>query len=127
MKGRIVAQETNAVPFRRRFPRRRFQNSVGVLCRGKFEMVLGSEIGEGGLLFLSGETFPVGADVVANFFVPGRNFVTVRAQLIYAIPAKTGKNARLSYGVRFIGISFEAKRMIRDYIAEKTAIEANAV
>jgi Tfp pilus assembly protein PilZ len=112
----------NPIPFRRRFPRRQFRRSVGVLAQGDFNVITGMEIGEGGLLFQSAKDFQVGSEVVLNFFIPGRDFVSVRGQIVYTLPGKT--KAGPSFGIKFQNLPFEGKRMIRDYIAEKTSQEA---
>ena len=66
----------------------------------------------------------MGIDVVLNFFIPGRDFVSVRGQIVYSRPNKSDSTDGVSYGLKFHELPFEGKRMIRDYIAEKTAQEA---
>jgi hypothetical protein len=46
----------------------------------------------------------------------------VRGQIVYTLPGKT--KAGPSFGIKFQNLPFEGKRMIRDYIAEKTSQEA---
>jgi len=108
--------------FIRRFPRRKLTTVVGVLSRGKYNIVPCLEIGEGGLQFQASEKHLKGGLVVANLFLPKAHFLAVTAEIIYAV--QTDSSGRSCYGVRFKNLSFESKRHIRDYIAEKSAAEA---
>ena len=116
--------QTSAPTFRRRFPRRQFRYSVGVLARGEYNVVSGLEIGEGGLLFQTTLELIKDSDVVLNFFVPGRSFISVRGLIVYSLPDSANKGEKRSYGIKFHSLAFEYKRVIRDYIAEKTSQEA---
>jgi hypothetical protein len=109
---------------RRRFPRRQFKHSVGLLFLGKYHIVSGLEIGEGGMLFECPQALIQNQHVVINFFVPERSFVTVTGEVLYSKPE--GTEQKISVGVKFISLPFESKRMIRDYIAEKTSAEEEA-
>ncbi|MCC6277629.1 MAG: PilZ domain-containing protein [Oligoflexia bacterium] len=110
---------------RRKFPRRQFRQSIGLLVKGGYHIVNGIEIGEGGMLIMSPQALTSSSHIVLNFFVPERSFVTVTGEVLYS-NAKPGADG-VSVGVRFINLPFEGKRMIRDYIAEKTSAEEEAV
>jgi hypothetical protein len=100
------------------------KNAVGVLCGGDYAVEPCIEIGEGGMLFYTKRALKVGQAVVMNFYVPKRDFITVTGELIYKLQDKAETNSKVSFGVKFNNLSFESRRMIRDYIAEKTAHEA---
>jgi hypothetical protein len=107
--------------FTRRFPRRKLTTVVGVLAQGRYHIVPCLEIGEGGLQFQASQPHLNGTLIVANLFLPREHFVAVTGEIVYAT-AKDG--VRANYGLKFRNLSFEAKRQIRDYIAEKPAEEA---
>ena|SRR5260221_11344230 len=109
--------------FIRRFPRRKFTTVVGILSRGKYNIVPCLEIGEGGMRFLAQEKHLKGGLVVANLFLPKEHFVAVTGEVVYM--SETDSTGRSSYGLKFRNLSFESKRQIRDYIAEKPANEPN--
>ncbi len=105
--------------YRRRFPRRQFYFSIGVLSQGRYDVVPGIEIGEGGLLLDSNRVLKVGSQVVLNFFIPQKGFVGVTGQIAHVTGANAEKKVKeFAYGIKFSNLAFENKRMIRDYIAE---------
>jgi hypothetical protein len=114
--------------YRRRFPRRLFFRAVGILVGGKYTMESGVEIGEGGLLLESKRDLKIGNNIVVNLFVPKGSFVTVTGQIIYVLAPKEKLPVLKdpAYGIKFNNLTFESKRMIRDYIAEKTFGEAQS-
>ncbi len=95
---------------------------MGVLYRGIYNIVPCIEIGEGGLQFQASEKHPKGALVVTNLFLPADHFISVTAEIVYVEAVDQGR--RNNYGVKFKNIAFEARRRIRDYIAQKPATEA---
>ncbi len=103
--------------YTRRFPRRRFREKIGVLHKGEYAMSGAVEIGEGGMLLKPESTPVIGDLVTVNFFIPAKDFITVMGQIIY-------KRGTEFFGVRFLDLDFNSKRIIRDYIALKTAVEA---
>jgi hypothetical protein len=109
--------------YNRRFPRRQLTTVVGVLSQGIYNIVPCIEIGEGGLQFQASEKHIKGALVVANLFLPKEHFMAVTAEIVYVVPLDKG--GRSSYGLKFRNLTFEARRQIRDYIAEKPATEAS--
>jgi hypothetical protein len=114
--------QAKGTAFIRRFPRRKLTTVVGVLSRGKYNIVPCLEIGEGGLQFQASEKHLKGGLVVANLFLPKAHFLAVTAEIVYIV--QTDTSGRSCYGLRFKNLSFECKRQIRDYIAEKPAAEA---
>ena len=117
-------RQSPSTGFVRRYPRRKLTTVVGILFKGAYSIVPCMEIGEGGLRFQCQADILTGGLVVANLFVPREHFIAVTGEIVYVIPNddKTGPH---SYGVKFKNLSFESKRQIRDYIAEKPANEPN--
>lgn len=102
---------------RRRHPRRSFVRSIGILQSGTYDLGMAMEVSEGGMLIQGFRELDPSRSVVLSFLVPGKDFVMVRAKLIY-------KNSEGAYGVQFLNLRFENRRLIRDYIAAKSAEEA---
>lgn len=121
----VKTKITEAPAFRRRFPRRQFLRSVGLLEGGKYTMEYGVEIGEGGLLLESERKLRVGTHVVLNLYINSGNFVSVTGEVLYLLPdaERQPGMAHGAFGIKFNNLAFENKRMIRDYIAEKTLDE----
>lgn len=61
-----------------------------------------------------------GEKIVLSFMVPGRVFIVVRAQVQYTVKDPTGP----MYGVKFLNITFDNRRKLRDFVAAKTEEEA---
>lgn len=109
---------------RRRFPRRLFNAPVGIIFDGKYKVVPGFEISEGGLLVQAPEAIKANSPIVVSFYVPGgRDFVTVKATVLYVKKPTAKSSGKSSIGVKFTNLQFTEKRSIRDYIADKTTIE----
>lgn len=107
---------------KRRFPRRKFTQKIGLLFKGKYSVTESVQIGEGGMMILSPHKHVEGDQVVISFLVPGRAFVIVRAQVQYKIDdTKAGK---IYYGMKFLNITFDHRRKLRDFIAAKSEKEA---
>lgn len=73
------------------------------------------------MMVYSPHTHAEGDIVVVSFMVPGRDFVVCRASVQYDMKDHAGK---VLQGLRFINISFEYRRMLRDFISAKTEEEA---
>ena len=118
-KDITVQSSANMHAFRRRFPRRHFKKKIGILHSSRYLMVECCEIGEGGVLTQSPRELPDGSLLILNFFVKKGCFVSVLGEVVYKKQSQMA-----SYGIKFINLSFEAKRAIRDYIADKSSEEA---
>lgn len=94
-----------------------------MLHRGKYLLTVGDEIGEGGMSLRSDVLLPIHDRVVVNYFVPQKGFITATGQILYVIEGPPGSTSCL-FGIKFDTFEFEKKRMVRDYIAHKTAQEA---
>ena len=102
---------------RRKFPRRQFKRSVGVLYQGQYMVCHGHEIGEGGLAFFLSEPLPEGALVVLNFQIPQGEFVSVKAEVKSIAQSDAGYN---QHGCAFVNIKFNQKREIRTFVSART-------
>ena len=111
-----------AIP-KRQFPRRRFAKTIGLLFRGQYTLTNSVQIGEGGMMVQSPFGLGEGNKLIVSFMVPGRMFMIVTAQVQYII--EQGSDSNPSYGLKFLTISFESRRHLRDFIAAKTEAEAN--
>ncbi|MEC9282181.1 MAG: PilZ domain-containing protein [Bdellovibrionota bacterium] len=106
---------------KRKFPRRIFESSLGVLSKGIYYTGVGVEIGEGGMMFHINEEISESNRLLVSFRVPNHGFVVIQANV---------RNTRhddggFRYGIEFVDLAFENRRRIRDFIAEKTQDEAD--
>ncbi|MDZ4677928.1 MAG: PilZ domain-containing protein [Oligoflexia bacterium] len=118
----MSADILNGTPHRR-FPRRLFRHSVGLLAHAEYNIVHGIEVGEGGMLVESNGPIKNADHIVVNFYIPKKGFVSVTGVVVYIKPANEKRGP--AYGVQFNNLTFENKRMIRDYIADKTSEEVS--
>ena len=94
---------------------------MGLLTQGQYHLSDSKEIGEGGIRIVSPYALNKGQRIVLTFFVGPKRFITVTGSVVYAAPIALKGEA--AYGVKFENLVFEGRRMIRDYIAMKTAEE----
>lgn len=113
---------TNTNNPKRRYPRRGFKKSIGVLYQGYFWLCMGEEIGEGGIGLNSIRELPENASVIVTFFVPGGEIAIIRAQVRYNTNSRIEGQTRV--GLQFLDAGFDMKKKIRDYIAAKSEAEA---
>lgn len=106
---------------RRKFPRRIFESSLGVLSKGQYYVGLGVEIGEGGMMFHIQEEISESHRLLVSFRVPNHGFVVIEANVRNTRHDQEG----FRYGIEFVDLAFENRRRIRDFIAEKTQAEAD--
>jgi hypothetical protein len=99
----------------RKYPRREFQSQVGVLVQGQYCIQNSFEIGERGMLFETDIALRNTEWMVISFVIPGGQIVITKAQVRYQIVK--GPKARV--GVEFTNISFEDRRKVRDFIAQR--------
>jgi hypothetical protein len=103
---------------RRKFPRRNFDNKVGVLCAGKYNVYGGLIIGEGGLSIRSASMFESESAVLLTFRIPGGSIILIRANVKNQFKLKTDKNMN-DVGMQFINLQFSDKRLIRTFVAAR--------
>ncbi len=106
----------------RKTPRRDFQRSVGVLCRGEYHVGQSEQIGEGGMKFYSPHPLTQGTQIIVTFMIPAGGMVSLRAEVLYTESGEAVNS--LWYGCRFLDVPFQPRRWIRNYVAAKTEKEA---
>lgn len=106
--------------YRRKYPRRKFRRHVGVLVAGRYVLMQGHEVGEGGLAFVSDQKLATGQMLVVNFKIPHGGLISVRAEIRNVRPMG---NSQHFYGCSFLNLKFEAKREIRTFVTARSASE----
>jgi hypothetical protein len=96
----------------RKYPRRIFENEVGILFQGKYYICGGGEVGEGGLSFYSSAGMKIGSKVIVTFQIDHRVFMSEKAVIKSIVKQDYGS----LFGLAFLNISFENKRIIRTYV-----------
>lgn len=110
---------------RRKFPRRNFDNKVGVLRAGIYQVYDGLIIGEGGLSIRSATKFEIDSAVLLTFRIPGGSIILIRANVKNQFKLKTDKNMN-DVGMQFINLQFSDKRLIRTFVAARGESESIA-
>lgn len=100
---------------KRKYPRRTFEAKVGVMIQGNYFVEASFELGERGMLFETSVALKSLENMVISFVIPGGYVVMTRAQVRYQI--KKGQKAKV--GVEFTNITFEDRRKVRDFIAQR--------
>ncbi len=109
---------------KRKFPRRRSVQKIGILYKGRYQMSESNQIGEGGMLIRSPFALQELDHIVVSFMVPGSVFIIARSQVQYVM--STSDRSEVLYGLKFTNIAFDQRRKLRDFIAAKTEAEAIA-
>lgn len=110
--------------FSRRFPRRGFRHGIGILCAGKYWIVAGEGLGEGGVGFISDQVVGKEKPIVLTFAVPGGEFLCVRAEVRSMEKTEDGQ---VRHGCLFHDLSFDSKRQIRSYVSARPEHEVDVV
>lgn len=100
---------------KRKYPRRNFCAKVGVMIQGNYFVEGSFELGERGMLFETSVALRSLENMVISFVIPGGYVVMTRAQVRYQI--KRGQTSKV--GVEFTNITFEDRRKVRDFIAQR--------
>lgn len=100
---------------KRKYPRRNFNAKIGVMIQGNYFIESSFELGELGMLFETSVALKSLENMVINFVIPGGYVVMTRAQVRYQV--KKGTKAKV--GIEFTNISFEDRRKVRDFIAQR--------
>lgn len=108
---------------RRRVPRRTFESPVGILADGRYELERAYQVGEGGMMISCREReLAVGKSIVISFYLPTSSTIIVRGIVRSITPAEGALPAR--YGIEFVGLDFQYKREIRNFVASATGAES---
>jgi hypothetical protein len=100
---------------KRKYPRRDYFAKVGVLIQGKYFVEASLELGERGMMFTTEIAMPDLKEIVVSFSIPDSFIVITRAQVRYSVR----KGQKSNVGVEFTNISFEDRRKVRDFIAQR--------
>ena len=104
---------------RRRVPRRIYKKPIGLLYQGEYHVGVSHEIGEGGMLIEAHSELDLENLILITFHVPGILNTTCRAEVRYKSP---NSDVHL-YGVEFLNLDFDVKRLIRKYVAQRSMDE----
>lgn len=85
------------------------------MIQGNYFVEASFELGERGMLFETSVALKSLENMVISFVIPGGYVVMTRAQVRYQI--KKGQKAKV--GVEFTNITFEDRRKVRDFIAQR--------
>lgn len=117
-----MGAKTERGHFRRKYPRRAFRRSVGVLFDGEYYVATSGEIGEGGISIVATKHFEMGRQIVMSFRIPGGDFVSLRGEVRSSEADSSG--VVHTHGVLFSNIQFTHKRQIRSYVSARTESES---
>jgi hypothetical protein len=107
---------------RRKVPRCTLHTQVGLLVQGQYHMEKSFQVGEGGMMLSSATPLETEQMVTASFILYGRLMIIVRGKVRTKLPAKMGFPER--YGIEFVGLGFQFKREIRNFVASATVANA---
>lgn len=100
---------------RRKYPRRKLNRMIGVLCHGTYFQALAGEISEGGLSFGSEFILTEGNECLVSIQIPSGSFAFIRAQVV-ANRKKQG-DQMITHRLKFTNIDFSYKREIRAFVS----------
>ncbi len=104
--------------FRRKAPRRHFDQKVGALYKGKMTTLLCSQLGEGGALIKGDGSLMLvekGDLMVLTIFLPNIGGVIATAECVYR--SENGK-----IGLQFMSIDTAYKKKIREFVSRRKTI-----
>ncbi len=108
--------------FKRKYPRRIYNGSVGVLHQGQYSVTQGISLGEGGMAFLWPKLIPLDHGSVVTFKIPGDTMISVRADVRGSRKWENDPNF-FFVGVQFLPLPIAEKRRIRAYVSSRAENE----
>jgi len=99
---------------RRRYPRVQFQSYVGLLLLGRYEVVMGNELGEGGMSFLYHRPVELAQKILVTLPNSKNNFHCLQAEVRNCSRKESGV---YTVGSQFLDITFDVKREIRSFVS----------
>lgn len=111
-----------SLAFKRKYPRRIFQNSVGVLYKGTFSITTGASLGEGGMAFHWPNPLQLDHSLIVTFKIPGDNMISIRADVRNSKPSDQDPS-QLLIGIQFLPLPIGEKRRIRAYVSSRVENE----
>ncbi len=106
---------------KRKYPRRAFNKSVGILFQGEYFICTAGTIGEGGMLLYLPKPLEIDQQMLLSFQIPGGDFISLRGDVRGAQGEST--EFGIPFGIRFINMTFNHKRMIRNFVSDRTESE----
>ncbi|MEY4617742.1 MAG: hypothetical protein RJB66_2702 [Pseudomonadota bacterium] len=105
--------------FKRKYPRRLFTGTVGVLYRGQYMVTQARSLGEGGMSFFWPSSLPIESGVVVTFKIPGDEMISLRGEIRNSKKSNEGPHPIL-LGIQFLPLPIGDKRRIRAFISART-------
>ena len=118
----------------RRSPRRIYRRPVGVLVAGRYQVLEGRNLSEGGVLIalppkkkipkpdaFVAEDLAVGSSVAISLILPAGSSIVLRGEIIYG---KVEEGSGYVFGIKFDTVALHHRREIRNYVSSKQAGEA---
>lgn len=99
---------------KRRVPRRKIKQRVGVLVAGEYSITEAHEMGEGGMKISYDGRLEVGQRIVVTFSVEGVAKAIATAVIRYS---SDKSQSPVYYGMEFVSLDFKVKRLIRNFVA----------
>jgi len=108
----------------RRVPRKKYDGYVSILHAARADLARGLELGEGGMMIESAMDLQVDDLIVVTFSVFKRDFLSIRAKVLYVTKQEVAKN-QFAYrcGVEFQNVQFAVKRTIRGFVSAQSNLE----
>ncbi len=103
---------------KRKYPRRYFRSSVGVLYRGQYTITKGIALGEGGMAFVWPIEIPIDFGAVVTFKIPGDAMISILSDIKNAIIWDEDPNY-FFVGIQFRPLPISEKRRIRAYVSSR--------
>jgi hypothetical protein len=105
----------------RKFPRRQFEQKIGVLKSGKYFLIESRQLGEGGLSLTSSEDFSKEETVILNFKIPKGNYVSVKADVknLFDTDTNLSSGSMKVVGFFFKDLDLNSRRQIRLFVAQR--------
>ncbi len=116
-------QQAFAGQYKRKYPRRVFYGSVGILIHGHYFVSECTTLSEGGLSFLHETPLAPEACLVLTFKIPDNAMLSVRGEIKNSRKNKTPGGKSLIFGIQFLPLPIGEKRRIRAYVSARSEDE----
>ena len=104
-----------------RTPRRVFKRPIGILCAGEYRVLQALQLSEGGVVFSGDAPLKLKDQVVVSLCLPGGGVIVARGE-ISDVRGEKGRAAQ--HTLKFLPLSLQVRRSIRNYVTAKTQAEA---
>lgn len=112
------------IQYKRKYPRRIFYGTTGVLLGGKYTISSATTVGEGGLSFIWKNSIPNGTEVVVSFKLPGELILTRKSEVRNSRANKSdARENNYIIGIQFNPLTIAEKRKIRSYVSSRSENE----